>query len=346
MKRFTLFIALCLTLAACNKKAAEYQAELFVFGTVVSLTAAGTDEDTASKAFAEIGRQFQVLHRDWHAWDPGELTRLNTALATGKTVTASPGIVDLVIKSRQMETMSGGRFNAALGGLVALWGFHTSQYPVLGPPPATEEIDKIIRSRPSALDVEVSAGGLTSANPMVQFDFGGIAKGAAVDIAVQILREYGIPAAIVNAGGDLRAYGNPGGEPWNIAVRAPAGGIIGGLEVRGDEAIFTSGNYQRFRQDDERRYAHILDPATGWPVEGVISTTVIAAEGWRADAAATALLIAGSQAFAQTAANMQIDAALLVDENGGLHLTPAMANRLKLVDSGAWQIFEHPGTNR
>lgn len=330
---------------ACKDETARQQTELYVFGTLVSLTAEGADEETANQAFAEIGRQFQLMHRDWHAWEPGELTRLNSALAAGDWVAVSPGIFDLVEKSQQMETLSGGRFNAAIGRLVALWGFHTSDYPVMGPPPAESAISDILDSRPSSLDIELGPHHLACANPAMQLDFGGIAKGAAVDTAVQILRDHGIPAAIVNAGGDLRAYSADGGRPWNIAVQAPGGGVVGGLEVSADEAIFTSGNYQRFRINDEQRYAHILDPATGWPVQGVSSVTVIATEGWRADAAATALLVAGAQSFEQTAANMQIDAALLVDENNVLHITAAMAARLSLVDTDAWQIVEYPRAN-
>ncbi len=345
MNRFILNIALCLCLSACENEAPQQQAELYVFGTLVTLTAAQTDENTANLAFAEIGAQFQRMHRDWHAWEPGELTRLNSALAAGEAVTASPGIIDLVQKSQQMELSSGGRFNAALGRLVALWGFHTSDYPVFGPPPEDSEIRNILDHRPSSLDIELGAHGLSCANPMVQLDFGGIAKGAAVDIAIQILRNYGIPAAIVNAGGDLRAYSATGSRPWNIAVRAPGGGVIGGIEVSADEAVFTSGNYQRFRIDNRQRYAHILDPDSGWPVEGVSSATVIAAEGWRADAAATALLVAGPEAFEQIVAAMEIESALLIEEKNVLHITAAMASRIELIEAAGWQIYEYPQEN-
>ncbi len=102
----------------------------------------------------------------------------------------------------------------------------------------------------------------------MQLDFGGIAKGYAVDLAVARLRELGIGSAIVNAGGDLRAFGRHGDRPWRVAVRKPGGGTIGTLEVRQDEAMFTSGNYERFRQDEQERYPHILDPRSGWPVQG------------------------------------------------------------------------------
>ena len=345
MKRIIILVAVCLALSACERALQQQHAELFVFGTLVSVTTAQTDADTASLAFAKIGTRFQKMHRDWHAWEPGELTRLNAALAAGDSVAASPDILDLVSKSREMELASGGRFNAAVGGLVALWGFHTSEYPVLGPPPAGSAIENIIRARPSSLDIVLNGADMSTPNPMVQLDFGGIAKGAAVDSAIQILKDIGAPAAIVNAGGDLRAYGANDGRPWKIAVQAPGGGVLGGLEVTDDEAIFTSGNYNRFRKDDAKRYAHILDPATGWPVEGVSSATVIADEGWRADAAATALIVAGPGAFAEVVDSMGIDTALLVEENNVLHMTAAMAARLELSDANSWQVKVYPAEN-
>ena len=336
----------CLCLWGCSREAQQQEAELYVFGTLVSLTAAQTDKSTAQRAFAEIGSEFQRMHRDWHAWEPGALTRLNTALAAGETVTAQADLLDLVIKSRELESASNGRFNAAVGRLVGLWGFHTSQYPVIGPPPAKADIENLINSSPSSLDIVIDKDQLSCPNPAVQLDFGGIAKGAAVDEAIGILRDHGIPAAIVNAGGDLRAYGSADGKSWKIAVQAPGGGVVGGIEVVADEAVFTSGNYQRFRLDAEHRYAHILDPATGWPVQGVSSATVIAAEGWRADAAATALVVAGSQAFAQTVRDLEIKAALLIDDNNVLHMTAAMADRLSFEDAAVWQIKEYPDRER
>ena len=337
-----LLLLLSLAGPACDRLPPQSHAELYVFGTLVSLTAATDDEEAANRAFAEIGTRFQQMHRDWHAWEPGELTRINAALANGSSTPASLDIIDLVQKSRKMETASGGRFNAAAGALVALWGFHTSQYPVLGPPPIESAIEDLVQAHPSALDISIHGLILSSSNPVAQLDFGGIAKGVAVDEAVQILKEHRISAGIVNAGGDLRAYGNGAERPWRIAVQAPGGGVLGGLEVVGDEAVFTSGNYQRFRKDGNERYPHILDPATGWPVQGVSSATVIASEGWRADAAATALVVAGPEAFEEVVTAMEIDAALLVGENNTLHMTAAMAARLKLTDANVWHIKRYP----
>jgi thiamine biosynthesis lipoprotein len=150
-----------------------------------------------------------------------------------------------------------------------------------------------------------------------------------VDLAVARLRQLGIEDAIVNAGGDLRAIGRRGERPWRIAVRKPAGGVIGAVEVRGDEALFTSGNYERFRLDREERYPHILDPRTGWPVEGIVSATVITSEGVLADAAATALVVAGLEEWPQVARAFGLDQVLIIDESGTVYMTADMAARVR-----------------
>jgi len=170
-----------------------------------------------------------------------------------------------------------------------------------------------------------------------------IKSGNAVDLAIRHLQDMGITNAIVNAGGDLRATGRHGERPWRVAVRKPGGGIIGAVDVHGDEALFTSGNYERFRQDEQERYPHILDPRSGWPVEDVASVTVIAGEGILADAAATALVVAGLADWPAVAHTLGLNQVLLVDESGTVYLTPEMDQRVRfsgdvervLVNAGA-----------
>ena len=320
--------ALLLLLAACQRET-QHSADLFVFGTIVEIKLWGASDEQSGRAFSEIQQMFQVMHRDWHAWEPGLLVEINDAFAAGAEATANPGIVEMIRLSQWVEEKSAGCFNPAIGGLVELWGFHTSDYPIIGPPPSQAEIDRILSRHPSTLDVRIDGLQLTSDNPFVQLDFGGIAKGYAVDLAVERLRELGIGNAIVNAGGDLRAFGRHGDRPWRVAVRRPGGGTVGTVEVRGDEALFTSGNYERFRQDNLERYAHILDPRTGWPVRDVASATVIGANGVVADAAATALIVAGLSGWADVARSMGLNQVLIVDEAGRVYLTPAMEARVQ-----------------
>ena len=322
-------VVVCLVLLAACHRNQEQDAEFFVFGTIVEVKLWGASQEQSDIAFANLQQMFQGMHRDWHAWEPGRLTEINEALANGQAVKADANIVEMVRRSQVIEQLSEGRFNPAIGALIRLWGFHTSDYPVIGPPPDQAGIDEVLTHRPSSRDIHIDGLQLSSENRYVQLDFGGIAKGYAVDLAIGRLRELGITNAIVNAGGDLRAMGRHGDRPWKVAVRKPGGGIIGAVDVRDDEALFTSGNYERFRQDQLKRYPHILDPRSGWPVEDVASVTVIASEGILADAAATALVVAGLNGWSAVARALDLNQVLVVDESGMVYLTPEMARRLQ-----------------
>jgi thiamine biosynthesis lipoprotein len=168
-----------------------------------------------------------------------------------------------------------------------------------------------------------------SDNRAVKLDFGAIGKGYGIDLAMERLRELGITNAILNAGGDLRAIGDRSGQPWRIAIRRPSGGVLGVIMVSGDESLFTSGDYKRNFIYEGRTYHHIIDPRTGSPAEGTRSVTVAHTDATTADAAATALFVAGPAGWYEVAKRMGIRYVLLVDSEGTLHMNPAMAKRFE-----------------
>lgn len=333
--RFLACFAACLLLLGCAREEPE-KAEFFVFGTLLDVSLSGADKATAESEFFELQNMFQHMHKDWHAWEPGALTAINQAFATGQVAVADHQIAYLIRQSQVYEEASDGRFNPAIGKLVGLWGFHTSDYPIHAPVPSTVEIEQLLAARPSSQDIHLrfidgDLWEVGSSNPSVQLDFGGIAKGYAVDLAIERLQASPIEGAIVNAGGDLRVFGSNQGRAWRVAVQNPLGGIIGIVEIAGSEAVFTSGNYQRFGENESGfRYAHILDPRSGWPVSQVMSATVIADSGIFADAAATALVVAGLDEWSELATRMELDCVLLTDEQGTVYMTQAMQSRLQL----------------
>ena len=320
-------VALTLPLPSCNH-AREQGAEFFVFGTLVEVVVRDADQRSATAAFAELQQRFQEMHRDWHAWEPGMLGDINEAFASGRKIAVPADIRALIELSQEIEASSHGRFNAAAGALIGLWGFHTSTFPVTTPVPRKEELDQLLAAAPSASDIIFEGNLVYSNNPVVQLDFGGIAKGFAADIALEILSKHGIEKALVNAGGDLMASGSTSAQPWTVGIRRPGGGIVGGIEVIGTEAVFTSGIDQRFLQQGDTRYPHILDPRTGQPVKGLASVTVISERGSYADAAATTLMVGGKESWQELVKVLDLKAVLLIDEDGQLLMTPEMKNRL------------------
>ena len=321
---------------------------LYVFGTLVEVVIYGESEAQASAATAELAQNFRRLHRDWHAWDgKGELGRLNDAIARGQPFDASNELAGLLRAGQALSVASGGLFDPAIGGLIGLWGFH-SDLPPDGPLPDPAAIDALVAAHPRMSDLEFDGNRITSANRSVQLDLGGYAKGAALDLAAQTLARRGIVNAVLNAGGDINVLGTHGARDWRVAIRDPFGwGAVAALAARPGEVVYTSGNYERFIEQDGERFSHIIDPRSGWPVREIVSATVLDTNGTRADAAATALSVAGPDHWAETARAMGIEAALLIDQSGDMMATPAMAERLEAVPGGdkalELRIVELPG---
>lgn len=315
-------------LSACSHEQDTYQAQIYVFGTLVDVSIYGEEPARAQQAVALLNQRFQQFHHDWHAWEKGPLTDINDAIAAGRAVRVIPSLLPLLEKAHEACARSECLFNPAIGRLIGLWGFHSSERPQ-GPPPAREDIAALVMQHPSMLDVTIEDGVLSSRNPAVAIDLGGIAKGYAVELGLGWLRAMGVNNAIVNAGGGLGVIGRHGARPWRVGIRHPQGqGVLASLEVRDGEQVHTSGNYERFREDQGVRYAHILDPRTGWPVREIVSATVIDHDGSFADAAATALVIAGGEDWFRLARQMGIKYVMLVDEEGTVHMNPAMAGRV------------------
>jgi len=331
MRLLSLVFTFVLLMTGCNREQVSNH-QIVVFGTYVTISVWGAEAEQEQRAIAAITQDFQEMHRDWHAWEPGVLVDVNRQLAQGESVELSPSpisIIPLLKQAQQLSEQSEGLFDPSIGALLRMWGFQQNERPN-GPPPAKSKIEAWLKDRPTMADVTIINATVSSKNSKVQFDLGAFAKGVAVDRAIARLREFGIENAIVNGGGDLRAIGSKGGQPWRVGVRHPQGeGILAAIEISGDESVFTSGNYERFNEYEGVRYAHILDPRTGWPVVGITSVTVIHDSGAVADAAATALAVAGVENWHHIARKMGIKMAMVVEESGVVHLNPGMRSRLQ-----------------
>lgn len=296
----------------------DHEATFFAFGTRVEVQLRGVTEVHAGNAFRRLGAEFQRMHREWHPWEPGALTELNAELARGGRMQTTQELAEMIEVSRRFEESSMGRFNPAIGALVALWGFHTSDYPITDPPPDSEEIADRLAWQPSMQSLALDGRNVRALKRGVQLDFSGIAKGLAVRRACELLAEVEITDALVNAGGDVLVCGRPA-RPWRIAVAKPGGGILTSMELSEPLAVFTSGNDYRYGEFDGERYAHLLDPFTGRPVDAVMQATVIDEDPLRADAGATALVVAGPDAWQMVAESMGVKRAMVVDADGRIH---------------------------
>jgi len=237
-------------------------------------------------------------------------------------------------RAAQLSRLSDGRFDVRIGALVQLWGFDDELH-FRSAPPAASAIEAQLQVQAQAPVLPASAVTYGPA-PGIQLDFGAIAKGDATDLAIRQLRESGYPNAIVNAGGNLRAAGRRGDRAWRIGIRHPRPDarhrLLATLDIEGDEAVITSGDYERYFEFEGERYHHILDPHTGLPARGLTSVTIVADSGATADAASTALFVAGADGWRQQAYALALDKVLVVDAAGQAWVTPRLAQRLKLAD--------------
>lgn len=331
---FALLLLSAAIVSGCRDDGHRQQATISAFGTLVEITARDTDTARFEQVAAAIDREFQAMHRRWHAWEPGLLDDINQAIAEGRSLQLPPEVARLIEQARRLERASEGLFNPAIGGLLELWGFHTDE-PAEGPPPKAEAIARLVAQAPSLNDLSIDQGRISSRNRAVQLDFGAFVKGHAVEQALAMLAADGIEHAIVNAGGDVGVLGRRRQGRWRVGIRHPdgrGGRLLAGLEVDSGEFVFTSGNYLRYRAIDGIRRGHIIDPRSGYPADQVVSVTVIHRRGAEADAAATALAVAGAGEWPRLAAALGVRDVLRVDADGTVWMTPGMQERIRFVE--------------
>ena len=317
-------------------RADEYRASSYVFGTIVQITVPGADAERARTVVGHVFGEFDRMHRELHAWKSGDLVALNEAIARGQAnIRTTPEIAALILQSQVLAGRSADLFNPAIGKLVGLWSFHRGKPG--GPVPCAQDVARLLAAHPRMSDLSVRGDEVTSSNPAVQLDFGGYAKGYALDRAAEILRTGGISNALVNIGGNAMVLGRHGARAWRLGLDAPRGaGLLATLELNDGEAVGTSGDYRRYYEIDGKRYAHIIDPRTGYPVAGVESVTVLvsggAGAGALSDAASKPIFIEGSKGWRDAAARMGVSQAMLVDAEGIVHITPELKSRLHFAD--------------
>lgn len=333
MRRF-LSLCLCLFLfSACGRVSIQEQ-QAYVFGTRVEVLVVGNDPELARLAIASVLREFDRLHRTYHAWQDSELTALNSAIFSGQPQQVSDELANLILESQELSKNGQYLFDPGIGRLISAWGFHADEFRPQLPP--AENIQQLIAAHPTIRDLNLKGNIVSSRNPALALDFGGYLKGVALDRAANILRQQGIQNALINIGGNIMALGSKDGFPWRVGIQHPRqSGPLATVELADGEAIGTSGDYQRYFELDGERYSHLLDPRTGFPASHTQAVTVLIPAGKRAgtlsDAASKPVYIAGPKAWRALAQQLQLPWVLRIDHEGKIQVTEAFAKRLKFV---------------
>jgi thiamine biosynthesis lipoprotein len=221
------------------------------------------------------------------------LSGINAAAARGEPVEVDAETAALLDYAQTCYDRSDGLFDITAGVLRQVWSFGSGRGPGRVPDPAA--VAAVLR--------RVGWGKLRWHRPRLEFtvpgmelDLGGIVKEYAADRAGTLLLDLGIAQGLVNLGGDIRVLGpHPDGRAWSIGIRHPRrpGALLGNILVR-QGALASSGDYERCLEIDGRRYGHILDPRTGWPVEGLAAVSVLASCCLVAGSASTIAMLKAS----------------------------------------------------
>jgi len=336
-------LAALVVLTGCEPQDPVSRAQLSAFGSTMEVTLIGVDRRRATEIMQVLQNDLRLMEAAWHAWEPGPVSHMNTLFNEGNTAfTAPPSVLPLLRLSRALSEQSEGLFNPAIGHLFREWGFQGRAVECLQPPPE-EVIDLVVSAQPRMSDIEIDGLRVSAAKDIVKLDFRGIQKGFAIDQAIARLQEFGVHNASINAAGDLRAIGSRAGNPWSVAIRGPrSGGVFATLKISGNEAAFTTGNHQQNFTWKGELYHDLIDPRTGYPAVGTASVTVLHANASTADAAATALFIAGPKYWHRVAKKMGIRYVMLTDSEGRVHMNPAMQARVKLQGSNHEVIISKP----
>lgn len=293
MKRFILpFLLLCLLLSGCSEKSA--QQTVFAMNTVMELQVWGADSEAA---VAELQSTLYTLESQWSATREDSIL---SAINRGQSIPTDPEQTQLLQAVEQLSWRTEGAFDPGLYAVSRLWDF-TGEAPHV--PPEDQLKHALTRE---------------------QWDLGGALKGYAGQKCAQLLAGMDVQRAILNLGGNIQTFGEkPNGSPWQVGIQNPDGGdYLGILSVSGTASIVTSGDYQRYFEENGVRYHHILDPETGYPASsGLRSVTVICRDGLTADALSTALFVMGLErgiSFWQESNDFE---AVFITVDGKIHAT-------------------------
>ncbi|MEL7450548.1 MAG: FAD:protein FMN transferase [Pseudomonadota bacterium] len=322
MLRSPLFAAIALPLLATTPAHAAWMSgEEAIMGTSIAVQLWAED---GAKGDAAVRSVFDEMHRIdnlMSTWkDHTELSRINATAAAGP-VDISDELCDLIARALTFSEFTGGAFDVTYASVGQLYDYRAGVRP--DDSSRTEALKAVGHK---LVDLDCDKGVIRYQRDGVKIDLGGIAKGYAVEGAVATLREMGIEHAIVSAGGDSRILGDRRGRPWTVGVRNPRaerGAVVTRLPVV-DEAVSTSGDYERFFEADGERYHHILKPGTGKPAGEVISVTVIGPDAVTTDAMSTSVFVLGvTDGLALVESRSDLET-IIIDARGKMHFSSGL----------------------
>ncbi len=293
MKKVTYLLMMLMVwvlMAACGQ-IKPYLADGFAMGTLITQEIYDSDSKRTS---AEVLAKIKSLEELMTINAPGgDINKLNENAGKGY-VELNAETIAVLKSARKISELSGGAFDITVGPVVKAWGIDTDD-PRLPADETLHNLLSLVNYQDVQIDDAKNRASLQKPGQIV--DLGGIAKGYAGDVAIEMYKEKGIKSALINLGGNIAALGSkPDGNAWSVGIQNPSaenGEIIGVVRVSG-KAVVTSGGYHKYFEKDGRRYSHIFNPQTGYPADsGLLSVTIIAPSSVDADGLSTAAFVLG-----------------------------------------------------
>lgn len=291
LKNIILSSALCsLFIASGCSHRPYYKESRMMMGTIVEITC--QDKSAINSGFEEIRKIEKIANN----FDPAsEISRLNQ----DGHIKASGELIDMVMESLKYNSLSAGAFDITINPVVTLWkeriNKNQDEKAEVSLPSREEIKDRLRLVGSDKILLNENESSIVFNEPGMSVDLGGIAKGYAVDKAISRMKELGVNSAMANAGGNIYCLGKKGKRKWRVGIQHPRKpqNLLFTLELE-NQAVATSGDYQQYFIADGKRYSHIIDPKTGYPVNNkVISVTITAPTAAQADGLSTAVFVLG-----------------------------------------------------
>jgi len=301
-------IALLVILTGCFPSNDLAKQEIFLQGRTMGTTynikvIVSADSQDLDKLQAGIDDLLKELNQQMSTYiTDSELSLFNQSQSL-TPIDISPGLARVIAEAIRLGELSEGKLDVTVGPLVNLWGFGPEQRPEKQP---SEELLKATRSQIGLQHLSLTNNQLSKKIPHLYVDLSTIAKGYGVDIVAEYIEQQGIDNYLVEIGGEIRLKGfKHTGELWVVAIEKPitTERSVQQFIIPKDNAMATSGDYRNYFEADGQRFSHIIDPATGKPIDHkLVSVTVIHPSSMTADGLSTAMMVMGEEqalAFAE-----------------------------------------------
>lgn len=292
-----------------------YKQNFMLMGCDFGVTVVAKDSTEAFKNIKLAYNEMQRIEKLISSWDSNSETSKINNNAGIQPVIVSDELFQLIKRSQSISQLTDGAFDISFASVDKLWKFDGS----MTNKPSIQDIENSVR-KINFLNIKLNPdnNSVYLKQKGMKIGFGAIGKGYAADKAKALLIEKGVKSGIINASGDLNTWGKqPNGEHWVIAITNPLNknNAFATLPLK-NNAVVTSGDYEKFVEFDGIRYAHIINPKTGFPTQGILSVTVFAPTAEIADALATSVFVLGKDVGIHRINQLVNIDCIIIDDNG------------------------------